>query len=65
MDFMELNPVTARLLEMIDNNESSSGRALLTQLAEEIEFPDTEKLIEHGREAMLEMRQAEILLGTK
>ena len=65
MDFMELNPVTARLLEMIDNNESSSGRDLLTQLAEEIQFPDTDKMIEHGREAMLEMLQAEILLGTK
>lgn len=65
MDFMELNPVTARLLEMIDNNETSSGRELLTQLAEEIQFPDTAKMIEHGREAMLEMLQAEILLGTK
>ena len=65
MDFMELNPMTARLLEMIDNNESSSGKALLTKLAEEIRFPDAAKMIEHGRDAMLEMRQAEILLGTK
>jgi hypothetical protein len=65
MDFMELNPVTARLLEMIDANDTQSGRALLTRLAEEIRFPDTEKFIEHGREAMLEMLQSEILLGVK
>ena len=65
MDFMELNPVTARLLEMIEHNDSLSGRELLTGLAEEIQFPDTDKMIEHGREAMLEMRQSEILLGAK
>ena len=38
---------------------------LLTQLAAEIQFPDTEKLIEHGLEAMTAMRQSEILLGAK
>jgi hypothetical protein len=38
MDFMELNPMTARLLEMIEANQ---------------------------QEAMQQMRQAEILLGTK
>ena len=65
MDFLELNPVTARLLEMIDNNASATGKELLTQLAQEIGFPDTEKMIEHGRDAMLEMRQSEILLGVK
>lgn len=65
MDFLELNPVTARLLEMIDNNESATGRSLLTQLAEEIRFPDTDKLIEHGHDAMRDMRRSEILLGVK
>lgn len=65
MDFMELNPVTARLLEMIDANESDTGRKLLTQLAGEISFPDTDKLIAHGHDAMQEMRDAEILIGVK
>ena len=65
MDFMELNPVTARLLEMIEANEQDSGRELLLKLAEEINYPDTEALVEHGAQAMQQMRQAEILLGTK
>lgn len=65
MDFMELNPVTARLLEMIESNETDSGRDLLLKLAEEIAYPDAEALVSHGGEAMRDMRAAEILIGTK
>ncbi len=65
MDFMELNPVTARLLEMIEANERDSGRELLSKLAEEISYPDVEALVTHGGEAMREMRDAEILIGTR
>lgn len=65
MDFMELNPVTARLLEMIESNDTESGRQLLTRLAGELKYPDTGKLIQHGLDAMEEMRNAEILLGVK
>lgn len=65
MDFMELNPVTARLLEMIDANDQHSGRELLSKLAKEINYQNAETLVEHGREAMQQMREAEIILGTK
>lgn len=65
MDFMELNPVTARLLEMIGSNDTESGRQLLTRLADELKYSDADKLIQHGLEAMEEMRNVEILLGTK
>lgn len=65
MDFMELNAVSARLLELIEANDTESGRQLLTQLGEELNYPDTDKLIQHGLAAMLEMRDVEILLGVK
>lgn len=65
MDFMELNPVMARLLEMIDVNDELTGRELLAQLAEEIGYSDTDTLVQHGHEAMEQMRDAEILLGVK
>jgi hypothetical protein len=65
MDFMELNLVTARLLELIEANEQDSGRELLLKLAAEINYPAAETLLEHGAEAMQQMRRAEILLGTK
>ncbi len=62
--FMELNPVTAQLLAMIgSNDERLNGRQLLRQLADEIHYPDTDAFLEHGAQAMEEMRRAEILLG--
>ena len=65
MDFLELNPVTARLLELIEANEQDSGRELLLKLADEINYRDIEALLQHGAEAMQQMRQTEILLGTR
>jgi len=65
MDFMELNPVTARLLELIESNETESGRELLQKLAQEISYPDVDALITHGASAMEDMRRAEILLGVR
>jgi len=65
MDFMELNPVTARLLQLIEENEIHTGRKLLEQLALEMKYPDVEVLVAHGVEAMQQMRDAEILLGTR
>jgi hypothetical protein len=65
MDFMELNPVTARLLEMIEANEHNTGRELLLKLAREINYSDAGALVTHGAEAMREMRKSEILIGTR
>jgi hypothetical protein len=65
LGFMELNPVTARLLELIGENEGNSGRELLEALADEISYPDPTALIEHGAATMQEMCAAEILIGTR
>lgn len=64
INFMELNAVTAGLLDKISNNsEQKTGRELLIGLAEEIKF-DPDPLIEHGAQALAELRAADILLGT-
>jgi len=65
VEFLELNPVTSRLLDLIEANENDNGRELLRRLAAEINYPDTASLIEHGALAMEQMRAAEILLGVK
>ena len=65
MDFMELNPVTARLLELIEANDQHSGRELLLSLADEMQYSDADALVQHGAAAMEQMRNAEIILGTK
>ncbi|MEQ8206314.1 MAG: putative DNA-binding domain-containing protein [Woeseia sp.] len=65
LGFMELNPVTARLLELIaDNPEDRSGRDIILGLAQEIGYSDHNALLEHGAVALQDMRAAGILLGT-
>ena len=64
--FLELNPITARLLEAIEQNDAmKSGENLLRGLAVEIDYPDVDALIQHGATALDEMKQLEILIGTR
>ncbi len=64
--FLELNAVTAALLDAIENNDDhQSGEALLRRLAETIQYPDVDALIGHGAAALGEMRQLEIILGAR
>ena len=62
--FLELNAVTAALLEEIEGNRELNGETLLRQLAEKINYPDADALAEHGGEALREKRQLGILAGT-
>jgi hypothetical protein len=62
---MELNVITAGLLDKISNNsEERTGRELLLELAEVTNF-EGDVLVEHGAEALAELRAADILLGTR
>jgi hypothetical protein len=63
--FLELNAVTATLLDEIENNDVLTGEVLLRQLAEKINYPDADALVAHGAAALEEMRQLEILTGTR
>ena len=64
--FLELNPVTAGLLELIEQNDAQqTGEALLRKLAGQINYPDVDALLKHGAAALNEMRQLEILTGAR
>lgn len=64
--FLELNAITAALLDAVENNpEQLSGEALLRELAAKIQYPDVEALIGHGSKALEEMRQLEIITGAR
>ncbi|MCP4300974.1 MAG: DUF2063 domain-containing protein [Gammaproteobacteria bacterium] len=64
--FMELNAITAALLDAVgSNDDNKSGEELLRTLAETIHYPDVGALIGHGAEALNEMRKLEILIGTR
>ena len=64
--FMELNAVTAGLLDAIaENDTGQTGEALLRKLAADINFPDADAFIGHGLAAMQQMRSLDILTGTR
>ena len=64
--FLELNAVTAALLDAIDNNtDELNGEQLLRRLAGQINYPDADALVHHGAAALAEMRQLDILVGTR
>jgi hypothetical protein len=64
--FLELNPVSAGLLNAIaENDNRKSGEQLLRDLATTINYTDVDALIEHGQVAMEEMKNLEIITGTQ
>ncbi|MDH4107858.1 MAG: putative DNA-binding domain-containing protein [Gammaproteobacteria bacterium] len=63
LGFTELNPVTARLLERIGENDSQTGEQLIVSLADEIGYADPTALIAHALAAMQDLRAAEIIVG--
>ena len=64
--FLELNPMTAGLLDAIEHNERGlSGASLLRELARTTRYPDADALLAHGAAALKEMRHREILTGTR
>ena len=64
--FLELNPVTAGLLNAIEENrDGKSGEQLLRDIAAAINFGDVDAFIAHGKAALEEMRQREIVIGTR
>jgi hypothetical protein len=64
--FMALNPVTDALLRRIAHNaESRSGRDLLLALAADIGYGNPPALVEHGQNALQELRANGVLLGIR
>lgn len=64
--FLELNAVSAALLDAMENNSGGlNGDTLLRELATKIHYPDVEALVKHGADTLNEMRQLQILIGTR
>jgi hypothetical protein len=60
--FIELNPITYRLIELLQDKNTTSKRAL-TQIANEIGNLPLEKVIQFGMEILNELKNQGIVLG--
>ncbi|MDH3342773.1 MAG: putative DNA-binding domain-containing protein [Gammaproteobacteria bacterium] len=62
--FMEINPVTARLIYLLENN-NMSGRQALQQITEEMQHPNAEVVLKGGLLALQELQSNGVILGTR
>lgn len=63
--FMELNPLSARLVEKLLDNNGNSGKTLLLEIGEEIQHPDQDVILSGGLEILETLREKSVLLGTR
>ena len=60
---MEINAVTARMLEILLQDQSLTGRQVLTQIAVELNHADPRQVVAGGLEIMQQLRGLGIILG--
>lgn len=63
--FLEINAVTARLLQLTEEQSGRTGRELLQAIAQELRHPDPAAVIDGGREMLEGLRRRDIILGTR
>lgn len=67
--FMRLNPVTARLLQLLNGDGDDeegllTGRQALEQVIEELNHPQPQVIMEAGLDTLRQFRKKDIVLGT-
>jgi hypothetical protein len=62
--FIEINVVTARLLELLADDGITSGRAALEAIAEELNHPQPETVVSGGLQILEDLRNRQVILGT-
>ena len=63
--FMEINAVTARLMQLLEEDAESSGAQLMAQIARELNHPQPQTVIDAGAGILRDLRERDILLGTR
>ena len=59
--FLEINKVTARLLQLIDEQQTT-GRAVLLTMAEELQAGDSDSVINYGEGILTKLYSLDILI---
>ena len=61
--FIELNPVTFQLLKLIDEN-NITGKQALMRLAEDMQHPDANAVIQFGLEILQDLANQQAIIGS-
>jgi hypothetical protein len=63
--FLEINPVTAQLLQSIQQPDNLSGRQMLLHIAEQLGHPDPDTVVQGGLHILEDLRKRDVVLGTE
>ena len=63
--FLEINSVSAHLLQLIAEDDRRSGRQLLEAMAQQLQHPNPEVVIQGGHQTLNDLRARDIILGVK
>lgn len=61
--FIDINPVTARLLQLLNGEDPGSGRAVLQQVAMELLHPQPDIVIQGGIKILNDLKSRQVILG--
>lgn len=61
--FMELNPVTALLIQLINEDNDLTTKQMLEVIAEQMNHPDTDVVIEGGYKVIQDLKSRNVILG--
>jgi len=63
--FMQLNQITLLLLQKMKEEKEKTGQKLLNEVAQTINHPHPDKLIAHGETLMNDLREKQVILGSR
>lgn len=63
--FMELNPVTALLIQLINEDKGLTTKQILDNIAEQMQHPEPNVVIEGGYQIMQDLQNRNVILGVK
>ena len=62
VNFLEINPVTARLLELLEQTGGASGRNLLNNVAAEMPQIEPQRVLDGGAQTLVQLYNLDIIL---
>ncbi|MCF7985806.1 MAG: putative DNA-binding domain-containing protein [Thiohalocapsa sp.] len=65
VEFMQINAVTQRLLQLLEAHPDRTGASALQTIAAELAHPDPEKVLAAGQALLEDLRARDIILGSR
>ncbi len=65
VEFLEINAVTQRLIQLMKENPEWTGLEVISAVAEELQHPQPETVMQAGLQLLLDLRQKDIIIGTR